>query len=142
MKLESVEDRQDSPLLTPCGAPPTPLSQLPNSEQLGCGNMTDREEKVSGVSFKLSIMHRHLPLQCPLYSRFRASLGHAGPSFPQGLVLDPSTQKSFCLHYSEICPSPEGGGPSSRLHYLMITATQSKTELHGHTRYSKQQFYL
>ena len=84
----------------------------------------------------------HLPLQCPLYSRFRASLGHAGPSFPQGLVLDPSTQKSFCLHYSEICPSPEGGGPSSRLHYLMITATQSKTELHGHTRYSKQQFYL
>lgn len=57
MKLESVGDGQDSPLLTPCRAPPTPLSQLPNSEQLGCGNMTDREEKVSGVSFKLSIMH-------------------------------------------------------------------------------------
>ena len=50
----------------------------------------------------------HLTLQWPLYSHFHASLDHAGPSLPQGLVLDSSTQKSSRRHYKWNLPQPTG----------------------------------
>lgn len=46
----------------------------------------------------------------PCTPAFPVSLGHAGPSLPQGVVLDGSTWQPLYLHRSEVCPEPAGWG--------------------------------